>query len=268
MKKKRIVALSGSPRKKDSYKITNQLIEEMQKLGEVELDYINLNNLNIHNCLGCMQCFDKGEHYCPFDDDVQMVKEKLINSNGIIFISPVYALQITGKMKMVIDRLSYMFHRPELIAKPAITIVTTKGGGIKPTEKYLSNIAQWFGCNVVGNLSVMSTFYFENSPYYYSKYHKSTFNKIIKLADCFYKEIDNKTYPTPSFSDIYTFQGLKSKTYLSSADYDYWSEHGWLDSNYYYPTKLNPLKWLFGKSLSFLIRIISKSYLKEQRSQG
>jgi hypothetical protein len=33
----------------------------------------------------------------------------------------------------------------------------------------------------------------------------------------------------------------------SSRDYTYYSEHGWFESDFYYPTRLGPLKRLAGK---------------------
>ncbi|MCY6483963.1 NAD(P)H-dependent oxidoreductase [Clostridium aestuarii] len=40
--------------------------------------------------------------YCPC--------HSLIKADGIIFASPVYACQITGAFKRVIERFSYLFH--------------------------------------------------------------------------------------------------------------------------------------------------------------
>lgn len=128
---KKIIILSGSPRQKDGYRLIKSIEEKINKKGNVEFEYIRTGVIQINNCVGCMKCFEKGEEYCPFNDDIGVIVKKLISCDGIIFHSPVYALSITGTMKRVIDRMSFMFHRPELIAKPAITVVTTGGGRCK-----------------------------------------------------------------------------------------------------------------------------------------
>ena len=258
---KKIIILSGSPRKKDGYRLIQSIGEKLNKKGKVELEYIKLSDLKVNNCVGCMKCFDKGEEYCPFKDDISDVVNKLISCDGIIFLSPVYALSITGVMKKVIDRMSYMFHRPELVAKPSITIVTTGGGGIKPTQEYLKLVGRGFGCNLLGELSVISPLYYSESSLYNQKY----FNKVSKKLDILVEKLYDGIYcdkkPEPSYKDLYMFHGLRSKTYLSKADYEYWNTKGWLKSKYYYDVRLNPCKLLFGSLLDVLIRVMIKKYM-------
>lgn len=259
-----IVVLTGSPRKKDSYNVIKQIENKMAKDAEVCFDYIQLSDLDICDCKGCMQCFKKGEQFCPLKDDISIISKKLETADGIIFASPVYAQQISGTMKRAIDRLSYMFHRPKLIAKPALTIVTTEGGGAKPTQKFLKMTASGWGCNIVGSLNVIAPFYFNGSEFYDKSYAQSINNKIDRCAGDFLAAIRTGRKPVPSFYDIFMFNGMKSKTYLSKADYDYWEEKGWLESNYYYDTSLGPLKKLFGKILNSLIKNMAKRYMKQK----
>ena len=263
-----IVVFNGSPRMKDGYRITKKIHEQMNMLKKVDLEYINIKEFEVKECIGCMQCFERGENLCPLKDDVLMIKEKLIKADGIIFISPVYACQITGTMKRVIDRMSFMFHRPELVGKPAINIVTTGGGGQNPTQKYLKLTACGWGCNLVGNLSVVSPLYFENSEYFSPNYFNKINKQIDKLTDEFYKSILSPKNPVPTFYDLFMFHGLKSKTFISKADYDFWKEKGWLKGSYYYETRLNPLKWLFGVIMDYMIGMTMKKVLKQNESMN
>lgn len=259
-----IIVFTGSPRKKDSYRIIKTIESEMAKDADVRFEFIHLNELNIHDCTGCMQCFRKGEEFCPVEDDIAHISEKLIAADGIIFASPVYAQQISGMMKRAVDRLSYMFHRPMLVAKPALTLATTEGGGAKPTQKYLRLIASGWGCNIVDSLSIIAPFYFESSEFYDKSYAQSINAKIQKTARRFASAIQSGEKPVPSFYDIYMFNGMRSKTFLSKADYDYWQKQGWLESEYYYTTRLGPLKKLFGKTLSAIIKSMAKRYMKQR----
>lgn len=258
-----IAVVTGSPRKKDSYNVIKQIENEMAKHADVCFDYVQLSSCEILECKGCMQCFRKGEQFCPLEDDISGISKKLEAADAIIFASPVYAQQISGTMKRAIDRLSYMFHRPRLIAKPALTVVTTEGGGAKPTQKYLKMTASGWGCYIVGSLNVIAPFYLDSSEFYDISYALSLTSKIEKIASKFVLAIQRGKMPVPSFYDIYLFNGMRSKTYLSNADYDYWEEKGWLKSDYYYAAKLGPLKKLFGLTLNSIIKSMAKRYLKQ-----
>lgn len=265
MSNKKIIVLSGSLRKKDGYRLIKIIEEKLNKKDEFEFEYINIGKLKINDCIGCMKCFDKGESYCPFKDDISVLVEKLTSCDGIIFHSPVYALGITGSMKKAIDRMSYIFHRPELIAKPAITIVTTGGGGIKTTQKYLKLIGRGFGCNLIGELSIISPLYYKENKFFNTKYFNKISLKTDRLIGKFHNAISINKKPNPTYKDIYMFHGLRSKTYLSEADYDYWQDKGWLESEYYYNVHLNYFKSLFGKALDLLIKIMMKKYMGEPK---
>jgi multimeric flavodoxin WrbA len=249
-----ILVLLGSPRKKDSYNVCKMIENKMKKKGSVTFEYIQLSTLNIKECKGCNLCLQKGEEYCSIKDDIIELRDKMIKADGIIFASPVYACHITSSFKKVIDRLAYLFHRPKLIGKPAINIITTGGGARKVTGKYLKMTACGWGFNLVGTISIISPMFFEDNNMYSSKYYNKINKYTDKLVEEFYDKINNYELPKPSFYDIYMFNGLRSKTYMSEVDYNYWENKGWLNSNYYYKTKINIFKKTFGKILSYMIK--------------
>ncbi len=255
-----IVVFNGSPRIKDSYRVTNKILDIMKAKEQLDIEYIHLKQLEIKECIGCMLCFEKGEELCPLEDDVLKIKEKLVAADGIIFVSPVYACHVTGIMKKAVDRMSFMFHRPELVGKAAINIVTTGGGGQNPTQKYLKLTSCGWGCNLVGMLSVISPLYFEDSDYYNFKYSNKIDKQIGNLTDKFIDSIGYSKKPVPTFYDLFMFHGLKSKALMFKADYEFWQSRGWLKSCYYYETRLNPFKRLFGISMDYLINIIYKRF--------
>ena len=258
----KITVLMGSPRKKDGYTVCKKIEESIATNSEITFNYIHLKDYIIEECKGCGLCFRKGEDFCPIKDDINKIIEQLKESDGIIFVAPVYACQIPGSFKKVIDRMAYLFHRPELIGKPALTIVTTDGGGIKPTLDYLRLTAVGFGCNIVGQSSVISSIYFENSTYYNEKYCQKKNLELQKLAQSFLKTIVKNKPPKPTYYDIYMFNGLKSKTIMSEIDNKFWKEKGWLDSPYYYPTSMGLGKIAFGFILSSFINLIINFYTK------
>jgi hypothetical protein len=61
-------------------------------------------------------------------------------------------------------------------------------------------------------------------------------------------------YIYTSYYDIFMFNCLRTKTFTSKADYDFWKEKAWLNSDYFYYSNsiltlskpiLNPINLLF-----------------------
>ena len=264
----RITILSGSPRKKDGYSIIKEIEKVMSEIGneekskKVKFEMIDISKMNVKLCTGCMQCFSRGDAFCPLSDDVRAIKQTLVESDGIILISPVYALHVTSAMKLLIDRLSFLCHRPELIGTPILNIVTTDGGGQKPTLSYLKMISTAWGGHWIGNIDVVSPMYFSKSVYYNSKYAEKVRNKIEIYAQKLHSHALSDTNPKPTIYEVLTFHGLKSKTFMQKADHDYWNSRGWLESDYYYPVQVNPFMKLMGKCLDIFIQnYFRKNYL-------
>ena len=58
---KRVVAFIGSARKRLTHYAVCRLLDNLQSLGEVEIEIIALNSHRLGTCRGCKLCFEKGE---------------------------------------------------------------------------------------------------------------------------------------------------------------------------------------------------------------
>lgn len=266
----KISVVMGSPRKGDSFNICREIEEEIKhKNDDVQFDYIFLNQYDIKECRGCSLCFQKSEKCCPLkDDDLKDIKDKLLDSDGIIFASPVYAYAITSIMKKFIDRMSYLFHRQELIDIPSLIVVTTDGGGSSAVYKYLKMTLTGWGMDVLDNIQVISSMYIKDRRQksafsYNTKYHDKIHKKLSCACDKFYKSLNCKDKKTPTFYDIFMFNCLRSKTYTSEADRTYWSQKGWIDSEYFYNVQMNLIKRIFGMMMKNIINFIGRKYLNQ-----
>lgn len=253
----KIAVILGSPRKKDGYRICKEIEQALTKYSSCEFEYIHLKEYHIEECKGCDQCFTKGEHVCPCKDDLLMIKERLLAADGLIFASPVYAYNLPSGMKKLIDRLSYWFHRQELVGKPVLTVITTAGGGDREVASYLKMTVSGWGCRLIGELRVKSPMYFQNDNYrkngYNERYHVGKQTELRRIAEKFYHSMSYTQLPVPSFYDLYLFQGLRTKTFISAPDHAYWEEKGWLKQLYFYKIKLGPIKYVFSITLRTFI---------------
>lgn len=266
-----IAVIMGSPRKKDSYLICQEIEQQLKCYQQdIVFDYIFLGEQDILDCKGCSSCFQKSETLCPCrGDDLESIINRVVSAEGIIMVSPVYAYQVTGQMKRFIDRTSYLFHRQELCSKPSLIVVTTDGGGSKQVYKYLKMTLSGWGTDIVGNLQVISPMYFKDrkpkSAFGYDEYyHQKKHKQITSISSQFYNRLMLIKKRVPTFYDIFMFNCLRSKTYTSVVDRAYWEEKGWLNADYFYSVQMSPFKKLFGSAIKSFVHMAGKRYLSNK----
>ncbi len=84
---KKILVLNGSPKRNLSatMNITNAFLEGLNSDNDFDIEIINLRDLNIKPCMGCLSCWGKSEGSCVIkDDDLEMIKNKILSAD--IFI--------------------------------------------------------------------------------------------------------------------------------------------------------------------------------------
>ena len=216
-----------------------------------------LSDYNLEICKGCLLCLDRGEEFCPLKDDRDKLIEKISNSDGVIFASPTYAFQVSGLMKIFLDRLAFFFHRPCFFGKTFTSIVTQGIGGGEDIVKYFNLIGSRLGFNVVKGCCLTTL-----EPMT-EKAQKKNDKIIDKQGKRFYSKLIKKEYPTPSLSKLAMFRMARSaiKIMLNEnfRDYNYYLENGWFESDYYYPVKLSPFKKLTGKFFDLMGTQMAKS---------
>lgn len=241
----KVTAFIGSARKKHTYNATERFLHNLTSLGNIEYEIARLSDYNLQTCKGCIVCFNKGEEFCPFKDDRDKLIEKIYNSDGVLFASPNYSFHVSAIMKIFLDRLGFVFHRPRYFGKVFTSIVAQGIYGGKDIVKYFNFIGGGLGFNVVKGSCITTL----------EPLTKKDQEKIEKIIDQhskrFYSALLKNQYPTPSLLKLMIFRyarsSMKSKLNEEYKDYRYYMEKGWFESDYYYPVKLNLLKKLIGK---------------------
>lgn len=102
----KIVCVNGSPRGKNSISqvIVSEFLKGARKAG-AEGETIFLVEKKIGYCQACLSCWIKTPGVCIQKDDMAELMEKVIQSDIVIFATPVYADNVTGIMKTFIDRM-------------------------------------------------------------------------------------------------------------------------------------------------------------------
>ncbi len=90
--------------------VKEALFGAKEAMPEIEVEFVNTVNLNIGRCRGCGACstqLEKGkDNVCIFQDDFQMLEDKVHEADSIILGAPVYVLQPVGQFKDFVDRFS------------------------------------------------------------------------------------------------------------------------------------------------------------------
>lgn len=222
----KVLAIVGSPHKTwgSSYQLTSRMLEECERLG-AETEIVLLQNHKINYCIGCGNCLVEGE--CRQRDDVKMLQDKMRQADGLVLVSPVYVLHVTGLMKNFIDRCLPMGHRPSLHGKYAAAISVYAGvGDVEAVADYLLNFLVAQGAYPVGKVCAYTPLI---------RVSEEDLDKAARLgAEMVQAFREKREFDWEGFvRGSKEFQALKKliseRKEFFKEDYRYWKEKGWLD---------------------------------------
>ncbi len=122
----KIVGILGSLRKKGNTEILLDLALEEARRNGAQVAKILLRSMKIAPCNGCQKCFKTGK--CVIKDDMQQVYKEMLDSEGIIWATPVYFWSMTGLTKIAMDR-TYALGFPKLQLMNKVAGLVSVAGG-------------------------------------------------------------------------------------------------------------------------------------------
>ncbi|WP_027183436.1 flavodoxin family protein [Desulfovibrio inopinatus] len=105
----KILGVEGSPRKNgNSHHLLRAILEGVTMEDNTSTHCVHLRDYRYEPCIGCEKC--RKDKICTrFHDGMTLLYPELLNSRGLVLISPVHNYNITAWMKAFIDRL-YCFY--------------------------------------------------------------------------------------------------------------------------------------------------------------
>ncbi|MDD3626530.1 MAG: flavodoxin family protein [bacterium] len=193
----KVLAINGSPHKGNTLKVIKSVSEILEESKEIQVEIIHLSDLNLQTCMGCFQCILKGSENCPLKDDRDFLISKIMDSDGVIFGSPVYVMHVTSIFKNMVDRFAFICHRPRFFKKPAMVVSTTAAWGLKDPLKYMEGVINVWGFSVTTKLGL------KTPPHelYLDKHKK----KIASAASEFYNSLKRRDNIKPSTMQVVQF---------------------------------------------------------------
>ena len=234
-----IVLINGSPRKGNTYHAAKIFLDELAKTGDVSCTEYFLPQDLPEFCLGCGNCFDKGEARCPHAQYTLPILNSMLEADALLFATPVFVWQATGVMKNFLDHFAHMFmvHRPreEVFLKKAFILSTASGGLKKSAIKPVATILKLWGINRVYSQGFVLHVMHPGTWDSISTKRREKFEKVIrKRAKEFYSKANANKCPPYLFTRVMFYISRRMmKTDEKSRAYDqsYWIEKGWIKGN-------------------------------------
>ena len=230
------LVINGSPRRKNTWQIVEEVKKNLDKQEQNTYDQIELKDLELPMCTACYNCFTNGENTCPHANIIQPITEKMMQYDGLIITSPVYVLNVTAHIKNLFDHLAYIYHRPQFFKKHALIIVTTAGTGHKKVANYMDESLQNMGYNQRYKITLNHN---QMNPL-----QEKTIKEITKTANKFYQATKNKTLKSPNLKALlmYNVWRAMANNKTTQPDYQYWTQNNMIQYEYHPDIPCNSLK--------------------------
>lgn len=126
--KRRVIVLEGSPRQGNTKIVTDWVLSGLGKNG-IALTRLAVCDLNINGCRECAGCTGyKNEAGCQQEDDMLEIYDLLVDSDLVLWTSPIFCWGVTSQLKAVIDRCFALLNGENLLKGTRWAVVLTAGG--------------------------------------------------------------------------------------------------------------------------------------------
>ncbi|NMB55831.1 MAG: flavodoxin family protein [Leptolinea sp.] len=223
--------------------LLRQEIQDQWKAGNdlLTFEIINLCEQPLQYCRGCRICFDRGETFCPYWEEIAPLKTALREADVWILASPVYVDDINGLMKTFLDRIAHVNHRPEFAGKYTWLLTTSGTGSSGHAARTLASTLRTWGVYIIGQRDFVCGGLSSREDLSV-RYHAV----LAGIARKIITTVTRMKSQTPSFLSLLFFrvqQRLWQRHVEDSIDYHYWESRGWVDPGvtYFYAHRTNPL---------------------------
>lgn len=152
----KIVIVNGSYRKNGATAlILSEIHQQLKKYSGVDVQMIHVADLELKYCVGCGSCYKTGA--CIYKDDIENLSLSIAEADGVILGSPTYASNVSGQMKVIIDRGHFVMEQL-LYGKYAICVTTYENYGGMDSAKILNRLLSYSGAKISGTIVLQNKF--------------------------------------------------------------------------------------------------------------
>ncbi len=145
----KVLLINGSPHKNGTtFRALSEVASEINKNG-IETEIITVGNERVSGCMACGGCVKKGR--CVYDDVVNVLIDKIRESDGVVIGTPVYYASPNGTLISILDRVFYA--RADFEYKVGASIAVARRAG---TTASLDVLNKYF---TISNMPVCPSVY-------------------------------------------------------------------------------------------------------------
>jgi flavone/flavonol reductase len=130
----KILAISGGSKNGTNDQMAKEALMGAQEVG-AEIEFIHMLDLDLVPCNGCVSCvtgrdgvFAGGSCRCIRKDDLRWLEDKIYDSDGVVFVMPIFEKGVPGFFRAFQDRIAGPSHDLGMLTI-AKDIHEKKGGG-------------------------------------------------------------------------------------------------------------------------------------------
>lgn len=229
----KVAVINGNTRHGSTWHSMDAIIQELGRFGSVEKTEFFLPKDMPHFCAGCYSCFYKGEQACPHAQSVQPIALAILDADVVILTSSVYAMDVTGQMKALLDHLCYMWmsHRPnpKMFGKVGIAVATTAGAGLGNTAKTMrTSLKFWGAARVLNFKNAVSAMKWDDVSDKKKARMSRDAARLAKRTAGYVKKGGKLSAPVFRSFFMGIMKGMMSKNTWNPRDRKHWEDHGWI----------------------------------------
>lgn len=224
-----ITIIHGSERKGSTYNIAKLFVQTLASDQDHIAEFFLPRDMSSF-CVGCANCFSKGEAFCPHYGQVEPIRLAIEKADVVVFTTPVYVMRTSGQMKTLLDHFAFQFmtHRPNpsMFSKIAVVFSTGAGGGTKSAMKDIAISLKFWGVAKIYRMGAAV------SASEWSGVSEKKKRKATLKASALAKKVRDKTGRVkPNLSTkvlFHMFRIFHKKMKVCENDVQYWEKSGWL----------------------------------------
>lgn len=157
----KVLLLNGSPRVGGNTDTALNAIQEgFLQNTDAQVEMINLRECEIVGCKGCNYC-KTTNGTCATKDDGQVVADKVVEADVVIFGSPVYWWGISSQLKTAIDRVymkgALLVQKPKKIGVLAVGSATLDDPEYEIIGKQFKCISEYLRWDLIAEKYISAT---------------------------------------------------------------------------------------------------------------
>jgi multimeric flavodoxin WrbA len=178
----KILSINSSPRTGGESKtelMLNHLVEGM-RAASADVEIVNLREKNIKNCIGCFTCWTKTPGKCIHKDDMtNELFPKWLNSDLVVYATPLYHYTVNAEMKAFIERTLPILE-PFFEQRDNRTVHPLRQ---TPPDAVVLSVAGFLEMSVFDQLSSYVNFLFGRHMRLKAEIYRSAAEKLSRMED-------------------------------------------------------------------------------------